>query len=168
MEKIKQEEQKILSQLESRIGEVKNWKTKQLKGEILSEVKKAGYLTEDWQAHGSAEAIFEALQAKIWYSDLTEEQIEYISSWSWTAFFGGWIFTLGSKLGLWTIGYFIPLYNIFLIFYLGKNGRRLSYQKGWQSFTVFRKRQNSLRRTVAILIGIAVGCQILVAILLVK
>ncbi len=167
MEKLKSEEQKILSQFESRISEIKKWKTKQLKEEIVAEVKKAGYCTgEDWHVYYSAEAIFESLQEKIWYSGLTEQQIEYISSWSWAAFFGGFIFTLGSKLYLWSLGFFIPFFNLFLIFYLGKNGRRLSYRKGWQGFIAFKKRQNSLAWITGILWVFVIGSQLLIRILL--
>lgn len=163
MEKLKPEEQKILLQFQNRIDEVKNWKIKQLKEEIVSEVKTAGYCTgEDWHIHYSVERIFENLQAKMWYGDLTEEQIEYISSWSWTAFFGGFIFTLGSKLYLWSLGFFVPFFNIFLFFYLGKNGRRLSYQKGWKSFTAFQKRQNSLSWIIGILLALASGSRIFI------
>ncbi len=107
-------------------------------------------------------------QEKYLYGNLTEEQIEYISSWSWTAFFGAFIFTLGSKLYLWSLGFFVPFFNIFLIFYLGKNGRRLSYLKGWQNFTAFKKRQNSLGWIIGILLVFAIGSKILIAILLAR
>jgi len=60
MEKVKQEEQKIFSQFESRINNIKGWKTKHLKEKIVSGVRKAKYCAEDWQCHYSAEAIWEA------------------------------------------------------------------------------------------------------------
>lgn len=144
MKTLGQEEQKILSQLEERIGEIRQWSHKQLKDEIAAHVNKAGCCNESWQVHYSVEAILEILQPQIWYSGLSKDEIKYISSWSWVAFFGGMIYTIGSRLYAQTFGFFIPIYNIYLHYYLGKNGRRLSYLKGWKSYSEFRKRQRVL------------------------
>jgi len=160
MRELNPEEQKVLVYFEDRASEIKYWKAKRLREEITSRLLKIGNYTEVWHARRSAEAVFETLQTKIWYGDLTEEQVEYIKSWSWVAFFGGGIWTLGSKLYLLTIGYFIPIYNISLIFYLGRIGRRLSWQQGWQDFNEFRKRQKRLGWFIAILLGISVGAML--------
>ena len=137
--KLEEGEEKIFQEFLGRIDNIRSVDEKILKEQLVSRVRAAGYCLEDWQCNYSVEAIFDHIQQKIAYGDLTEEQIEYISSWSWTAFFGSFIFTLGSKLYLWTLGYFVPLYNVYLIFYLASNGRRLSYLKGWKNFDEFKK-----------------------------
>lgn len=164
MEKLREEEQKILSRFKNRTNELKAGKAKGLKEEILYEVKTAGYCAEDWQCHYSTEAIFTALQASNLRKQnpgLGEEDNEYISSWSWAAFFGGIFYTLGSRLYLWSLGYFVPFFNIFLVFYLGKKGRRLSYKKGWKTFEQFHKRQKTLGWIILILNVIVIGSRIL-------
>lgn len=93
-------------------------------------------------------AMSEALQiarTKPEYVNLTDEQIVYIHEWSWGAFFGNFVWPAGEKLYGWMVGMFFgfvfPLIPLVLSYILGKNGRLLSWKKGWVSFDEFKRRQ---------------------------
>jgi len=166
-EEIKQlnpQDQEIYSSFASRLDELRHWELAQLKESVKSRIKEADYCKEEWQLHYSVEAVTKALQRKILYGNLSREQLDFIESWSWAAFIGAPIWAVGSKMAFWALGFFVPVFNIFACFYLGKNGKRLSYQKGWKSFDAFRKRQTTLGWIVFILIGFAVVGQLLVAV----
>jgi len=105
---------------------------------IKDKVRNRNYLKEDWQIHYAVERIKE----KITYSNLSSEQIKYISGLSWGAVFGGIFWTLGNKLFLWSLGYFVPLLNIYIWVRMITGGRKISWEKGnWKDFNQFKKRQ---------------------------
>lgn len=61
--------------------------------------------------------------------DRNSNDLEKLKKWNWGAFLLAPIWTLANKLEKWTILYFIPGVNIFVIFYLGKNGNRLAFEE---------------------------------------
>ena len=61
--------------------------------------------------------------------DRNSNDLGKLKKWNWGAFLLAPIWTLANKLEKWTILYFIPGVNIFVIFYLGKNGNRLAFEK---------------------------------------
>ncbi len=79
------------------------------------------------------------------YQNLTPEQLKYIRGGSLSAFFGGLIWPLGSKLWLYALLSLVPLVNIYVWLKLTFHGRRMSWEKGeWQSFDQFKQRQKLL------------------------
>lgn len=80
------------------------------------------------------------------YEGLSEDQVEYIAKWSWSAFFLHWIWTLCNRgVRFWTLGYFAPLINYYFFIKLSMHGRRMTWESGkWRSFKEFRKRQTIL------------------------
>lgn len=101
------------------------------------------------------------------YVNLTDEQIVYIHEWSWGAFFGNFVWPAGEKLYGWMVGMFFgfvfPLVPLVLSYILGKNGRLLSWKKGWVSFDEFKRRQklmtwfSGISFAVLLIIGFVVG-----------
>ncbi|MFA6426932.1 MAG: hypothetical protein WCW16_00590 [Candidatus Magasanikbacteria bacterium] len=82
------------------------------------------------------------LQKQEKYKMLTPEQIRYIHQWSWGAFFGRWIWSLGNKLYMWTLGFLVPFFNLYVWIKLSIDGRKMAWeQKEWDSFEQFKKRQ---------------------------
>ena len=76
------------------------------------------------------------------YAGLTPEQIQYIASWSWGAFFGGIIWPLGNGLWLWSFLRIVPLIGLYAWIKLSLSGRQIAWEKGgWQNFAQFKKRQ---------------------------
>ncbi len=52
-----------------------------------------------------------------------------LKKWNWGAFVLSVIWTLAHRLEKWTILCFIPIVNIYAVFYLGFNGNRLAFEK---------------------------------------
>ncbi len=95
------------------------------------------------------------LQQKEQYKMLSLEQIEYISKWSWGAFFGGFIWALGNRLYLWAIGALIPFVNIYFIIKLCMDGRKMSWERGtWANFDEYKKRQKTV---MWVIIGVIIA-----------
>ncbi len=87
------------------------------------------------------------------YVNLTDEQMYYIFDWSWSAFFGSFVWPLGQKLYLWALFIFLggifPIIPLILIYFLGRDGRRMAWEKGWPGFEQFRHRQTVMAWVVA-------------------
>jgi hypothetical protein len=75
------------------------------------------------------------------YRGLTPEQINYINSWSWGAFFGSGIWAVGNKLYIWLLLALIPVVNLYVWIKLSMDGRKMAWEKGWGNFDQFKKRQ---------------------------
>lgn len=172
MKELTQEEQKIFDSFKPNLSDLVQLPDKDLKEKLSSEIKKSNYLGEDWQVHYSVEAIKEKIKTTIkletTYKGLTEEQIEYIESWSWGAFFGGLIWPVFSRVGLWwIIGWLVPFLNIYVWIKLSLHGKKISWQKwNWGSFEKFQKRQQLLGTIIAIFIGVSIAIQLIIFILL--
>lgn len=94
------------------------------------------------------------------FAGLTDEQINYISGWSWSAFFGSFVFAIGNRLYGWALLSLIPIVSLYVWIKLSISGRRLSWEKGgWGSFEIFRKRQKIVAIVIVILIilGLLLG-----------
>lgn len=79
------------------------------------------------------------------YQKLSYEEVSYISSWSWGAFFGGPVWALANFLWVWAAFSFVPVVNLYVWFKLALDGRQMSWKKGnWESFHKFRQRQKLL------------------------
>jgi len=59
----------------------------------------------------------------------SSDDMEKLKKWNWGAFLLAPIWTLANKLERWTILWFVPVVNIFVIFHLGQNGNRLAFEK---------------------------------------
>ncbi len=90
------------------------------------------------------------------YKNLTDAQIEYIHEWSWTAFFGAFVWPCGERLYLWGLGMFlglvIPVIPLILAFRLGRDGRQLAWKTGWDEFAAYRKHQTLMSWIVALFV----------------
>ncbi len=94
------------------------------------------------------------LQTNTFYQGLTPEQIQYIESWSWSAFFVPFVWALGNKLYLWALGTFVPIFNIYVWIMLASKGRKMAWAKGgWGSFDFFKKRQKIM---MWVIIGLSI------------
>lgn len=79
----------------------------------------------------------------------TASNEEFIQKWSWGGFFLIWIYFLANsmykKAFLYFIGYFIPLFNIYLAIKSGLRGRKMVWESGqWSDFESYKKRQSIL------------------------
>src|SRR3989344_4618612 len=107
-----------------------------------------------WQTHNKKLASTNTSESK---EELSDEGKKYINRWSWGATFFGFWWALFSKIPVYSLLYLIPIANLFFIFYFGKKGRRLSWEKGkWKSFNDFKRRQKVLDRIGIFVIGIGV------------
>lgn len=52
-----------------------------------------------------------------------------LKKWNWAAFLLAPLWTLANRLDKWTLLWFIPVVNIFVIFYLGFNGNKIAFEK---------------------------------------
>ncbi len=83
------------------------------------------------------------------YTGLTVEQIQYITGWSWGAFFGNIIWPLGNKLWLFSLLRILPLISLYAWIKLSLSGRQMAWEQGgWQSFAQFKKRQQIIAGVV--------------------
>jgi hypothetical protein len=93
------------------------------------------------------------------FQNLTAEQVKFIKSWSWAAFFGSIIWVLGNRLYNWALIFLlvgiIPFASLIISVYLGMSGRQLAWQKGkWSSYDEFYLRQRKLDKIILIVYGI--------------
>ena len=58
-----------------------------------------------------------------------EQDLTQLDKWNWAAFLFSPFWALANKLEKWALLLFVPGVNIFVIFYLGRNGNRLAYRK---------------------------------------
>ncbi len=88
------------------------------------------------------------------YKNLTDQEIVYIHDWSWAAFFGSIWWPLGEKIYLWSLfvflSCFVPFGPIVLACVLGREGRKMGWEKGWNSFQEFRARQKTMAYVVVL------------------
>jgi hypothetical protein len=101
---------------------------------------------------------------------VSAEQEKYIKGFSGGAFFGGIIWTLMSRLYVWSVLYvvlaLIPGATTLIAIYLGFAGRKLSWQKGkWANYQEFKARQELIVKVIFIVIFIGIGLGILYAFL---
>ena len=98
------------------------------------------------------EKIIADLQKKETYKKLSPEQIEYITKWSWGAFFGQIFWALGNRLYLWALLFLVPFVNIYAWIVLSMDGRKKAWEEGkWESFEQFKKRQTTVAWVIFIL-----------------
>lgn len=88
------------------------------------------------------------------YKGLTDQQIVYILDWSWAAFFGSFLWPIGEKLYLWAVlsllSNVFPLAPFVIACMMGREGRKMAWEKGWPSFQDFRQRQSVMAWVVGI------------------
>ncbi len=91
------------------------------------------------------EGLLRDAESNIIYQGLSTEQIIYLNSWSWGAFFGSFIWALGNKLWWWALGSLVPFFGIYVWIKLSIDGRKMAwvYQVP-KDFSRFQKRQTIL------------------------
>lgn len=57
------------------------------------------------------------------------EDLEQLKKWNWAAFMFVPVWTLANKLEKWTVLFFIPVVNFFVMFYMGYKGNRLAFAR---------------------------------------
>lgn len=102
------------------------------------------------------------LQKNTVYSNLSPEQIYYIQDYSWSAFFGVFIWSLANKMWLWSFLALVPFVNIYTSFKLAAQGRAFAWEKGgWKNFDQFKKRQKIVSGIIWTIIGLCVFINII-------
>lgn len=89
---------------------------------------------------------------------------KFVRSWSWGAFFLGFIWALSSRLYGWGIALFflsfVPIANLIFWIYFSVVGRKKSWEKGkWESFDAFKNRQKLLDKIgfILFLVGVLIS-----------
>jgi len=96
------------------------------------------------------------------YKNLSDEQINYIASWSWAAFINPFVWALGNKMWYAAIGCLIPIYNIFVWLRLAMEGRQLAWEKvGWSGFESFKKHQKTMFWIALVVLVLILGSYVL-------
>jgi hypothetical protein len=100
-------------------------------------------------------------QQQAQYQGLSAEQIKYLESWSWGAFFSTPVWALGNKLYWWALGSFVPLFGLYVWIKLSEGGRKMAWAKGgWSSFEQFQKRQKTMMWIIITLLVVITVTQI--------
>lgn len=82
------------------------------------------------------------LSQKEAYKGLSPDQLTFVDRWSWGAFLGGPIWAVGNKLYVWAVLGLLPIVNVYAMFKLGSQGRKMAWEEGgWQGFEQFKHRQ---------------------------
>jgi len=90
-------------------------------------------------------------------SQLTEDQLKFVSKLSWSALAFGPIYFFANGLIVEGFLFLVPFYNIYLWIKGFIQGRKMSWQKGeWKSFDSYRRRQRLLGKIAVAYVAIAV------------
>lgn len=95
-----------------------------------------------------------------------KDDFAQLAKWNWGAFIIAPVWTVANRLELWTLLLFIPLVNVFAIFYLGHNGNRMAYRKSTLSIPDFMKLQRYWSNWAVRFFWISSGVSVLISIIL--
>jgi len=93
------------------------------------------------------------------YKNLTDDQIHYITRWSWSGYYGGVFWGLGNRLWIYALLSIVPVIGVYFWMTLAVDGRRVSWENesvSWASFDQFRTRQKKLIQIFGITTIVAV------------
>ena len=94
------------------------------------------------------------------YHGLSDEEINKIIGFSWSAFFMPPVFAFGNKLWFWALGSFVPFWNVYVWFRLTIDGRKMVWEKENISPVQFRQRQKIITWVVVGLLILSVVLKI--------
>jgi len=100
--------------------------------------------------------------------DLTPEQQSFVNKFSWRALFLNAIYCFCMGLIVEGFLFFIPFYNVYMLFNIDIHGRRLSWEKGeWRDFATYEKRQKLMVKIAKIFLVIYAVFLVLYAVLVI-
>ncbi|OGF32244.1 hypothetical protein A2533_05045 [Candidatus Falkowbacteria bacterium RIFOXYD2_FULL_35_9] len=78
------------------------------------------------------------------FQDLKNNEIKYLTGWSWSAFVNPLVFALGNGLYWWALGSIIPFWNVYVWLTLALAGKQLAWKEGFIKFEAFKIKQYKL------------------------
>ncbi len=93
-----------------------------------------------------------ALRRSSLYTQMPEEQLAFVTGPSFGAFLNPFVWAMGNHLYWWAMGMFIPFWGMYVWVRMIVDGRRLSYEKGWDTFTHFQQSQKTLLQVIGIML----------------